>query len=226
MSNMTWGQAKSDVAQVVGGQGDPDTLQLAQAQISAVLQDWNTRRNWQFLQTIADDIAVTAGTSTYDLPAAFKRPYAAIFNTDSLVYVTRRQFNRVDAVQSASQPYWYTLFNHAETGKIELIPPCGVSGVLKVWYYRLMTEIGPDGDLLDVLGRYTNYVLDAAKTRILATKGPVDKMQFWMGAAESGFMKAVADDEHIPDEDPGFRPQMGLTSVPSDNSFQWVDWGW
>lgn len=227
MSTMTWGQAKNQVAQVVGGAGDPETDLAAEAQITAVLQDWNTRRNWQFLQVQASNISVVGGTPTYVLPAAFKRPYSAILDSTTLAYVTRRRYNRVDAVQSASTPYYYTLYNEGSTGNIELIPSPVAAGTLKVWYYRLMTE-GPtsDGEPLDVLARYANYVLDAARARLLGLRGPTEKLAFWMQQAESGFMKAQADDEHIPDEDVGFSPMTSLATVPSDNSFRWVDWGW
>ena len=226
MSEKTWAQAKREVAQVVGGQDDPDTLVAAGAQIQAVLEDWNTRRNWQFLQTQAPDITVTAGTSIYDLPAPFKKPYSAILDTTILSYTTRRQYNRTDTTQAASVPDSYTLFNYAENGKIELIPPVGINGTLKVWYYRRMVETDDDNATLDILGRYTNYVLDAARARLLAIKGPVDKLSYWAQMGEAGFAKAQADDEQIPDEDLGFAPMHAFLSVPPDNSFKWVDWGW
>lgn len=229
MSTITWGQAKGQVAQVVGGQNDPEVLEAAEAQITAVFQDWNTSRNWQFLQTLAPDIAITSGTSSYDLPAPFKKPYAALLVTASrpLYYLTRRQYNLIDPDQSATQPSHYTLFNVGTTGQIELIPPNGVNDTLRVWYYRLMSE-GPttDGDTLDVLGRYTNYLLDGARARLLALRGPTEKLPFWQQAASRGFMMAQADDEGIPDENTGFSPLHQAMSVPSPNSFDWVDWGW
>lgn len=230
MSSLTWGQAKSQVAEVVGGKSDPDSLAAAEAQIQAVLEDWNTRRNWQFLQVQAPDIPVVSGTSTYDLPAAFKKPYAAMLVNSPRVlsYLTRREYNLLQPSQIAlASPRYYTLFNLASTGKVELLPTPGSGDILRVWYYRRMNETGADGELLDILGSYTTYVLDAARARLLALKGPVEKMTFWAQSGEAGFMKAVADDELIPDEDAGFAPRSAITmGPPHDNSFAWVDWGW
>lgn len=229
MSTMTWGQAKNTIAQVVGGQDDSDALQAAEDALSTIFEDWNTRRNWQFLQVQADDIAVVSGTNTYDLPTAFKKPYSAMLVNSPRVlwYTTRREYNRMRPSQSfVAYPTHYTLFNVASTGKIELIPSCGVNEVLRVWYYRLMSERGEDDDLLDTLGRYTTYMLDAAKARLLGIRGPTEKLPFWQGQAEAGFAKAQADDEGIPDEDTGFVPGGMMYGPPSDNSFMWVDWGW
>lgn len=230
MSSKTWLQAKQEVAQVVGGQNDPDSLLAAKAQIRAVLEDWNTRRNWQFLQVIAPDIAVVAGTSTYDLPTTFKRPYSVrlLGSPRTLWYVTRREYNRLSPYQSPNTyPTHYTLFNAATTGQIELIPANGVAETMRVWYYRPMVEEDEDDATLDVLGRYTNYVLDGARARLLGLKGPTEKLPFWKQEMEAGFAKAQADDENIPDEDAGFAPgPSGFYGPPHDNSFAWVDWGW
>ncbi len=232
MSNITWGQAKNEVAQVVGGQNDPETLLSAKAQIKAVLEDWNSRRNWQFLQVQADDIPIVNGTSTYDLPTTFKKPYAALLSVYGrpLSYITRRQYNlsRPWSQASPTVPIGYMLYNVVSTGKIELIPSNSLNDILKVWYYRLMIEEDSDDAFLDVLGRYANYVLDGARARLLGLKGPVEKLSFWMQQSEAGYLKAVADDETIPDEDTGFAPQRSFYGTPGDNSFAWVDsyWSW
>jgi len=228
MSTLQWGAAKRSVARVVGGQDDPDVLAAAGEHIRAVLQDWNTRRCWQFLQVLAPDIPITAALgSTYALPARVKKPYVAKLMTNGqyLVYSPRRMYSMVIASETtASTPTHYTLYNFGTTGNIELLPANGLSDTLRVWYYRLMQEEGTDTDVLDITQRYEGYVLDAARARLIAEKGPIDKLAFWKVEAEAGYKRAVADDEFVPDHHVGFSPGPAITFVPDPNSTEWALW--
>src|SRR5258706_11051965 len=90
-SNLTWAQAKRRVARSVGRMNDPNILDAAQDAISEAIQDWNTEKDWRFLQIIAPDITTTAGTNRYPLPTNYKKPY------DAYLRVAQRKLEYVEA---------------------------------------------------------------------------------------------------------------------------------
>ena len=71
MSSLLWQDAIARVARVLGGTSDPDLLQASRDFLRETLQDWEVRREWRYLNTVADDISVVAGTEEYELPAPF-----------------------------------------------------------------------------------------------------------------------------------------------------------
>src|SRR5580765_3584778 len=94
-SVLTLGGAAVRVARAVGLESDPSALQAAKDCISEAIDEWNRRHNWRFLQIIAPDIPVVGGTSTYALPATFKRPYDAYLTSSKvkLEFATRQQWD-------------------------------------------------------------------------------------------------------------------------------------
>src|SRR6059036_449588 len=95
-SALTWTAATARVARVVAA-NDPAVLTAAQDSIDEAISAWNSRRVWRFLGILAPDISISAGTSLYALPTAFRAPYTArlVVNARALAYTDRRLYDRV-----------------------------------------------------------------------------------------------------------------------------------
>lgn len=202
MSVLPWSEAISRVARVLGGTSDPDLLGASRDFLRETLQDWETRREWRYLNTIADDIAVVSGTQEYDLPSAFKKPYTAYLSGSfqPLGYIERYEWDkRNSGLTSPSTPCYYTLYNYNETGQVALWPSPSVNDTLKVLYIRAITHEGADDVALDIPARWEGYILAGARYRLLGSKEGSEKASFWGQEYERGFLKAVADDGRIPD---------------------------
>lgn len=208
MSILPWSDAIARVARVLGGTSDPDLLGASRDFLRETLQDWETRREWRYLNTVADDIAVaSASGGEYELPATFKKPYTAYLSGTQtpLQYIERFEWDkRQNGQNSASTPGYYTLYNYAETGMVALWPPPSHADTLKVLYVRNITHEASDDTAVDIPARWEGYILAGARFRLLGSKEGSEKAQFWGQQYEQGFLKAVADDVRIPDSFMGF----------------------
>ena len=213
-STLSWANAALKVARVVNGQDDNDQIAIATEHISDVFKKWNAKRRWKFLltKTPASGIGVittTPGTATYELPDLYKKSYA-----DYLVTSERwlKNTNEQEYIRSGgpaalqNTPTTYQLGNAAGTGLITLSPPPSVAEVLIVWYYRRMAEIytTTSAETLDILADYEGFLLDEARARMIAEKGPTDKLDYWNAKGGEGFALAALDDEELPDLDIAF----------------------
>lgn len=226
MSTMSWLDAAQRVSRVVGGRSDPDTLSAARDFIRETLQDWDVRRDWRYLHTIADDISVTAGSATADLPAPFKKPYLAYVNgLNALAYIERFEWDKVvSGVNAASTPCYYSLYNQESRGKIELWPPSSIAATLKVLYIRSPLFEGSDDEAIDIPARWEGYILAGARYRLVGSKEGSEKAEFWKREYEGGVVKAVGDDNRIPDQFQGFRPIRSLVAGAWNLNSVWPYW--
>lgn len=222
MSTMSWTEASRRVARVVGGRSDPDALEAARDFLRETLQDWDTRRDWRYLHTIADDIAIVPGDEGADLPSAFKKPYNAYLDGISpLTYIERFEWDkRTAGIPGPGQPAFYSLFNVENRGRIELWPHSSISATLKVLYTRSPGFVADD-EPLDIPERWEGYILAGARYRLVGSKEGSEKAQFWKKEYEDGVGKAVADDNRIPDRFEGFRPMATLMTQPWNANATW-----
>jgi hypothetical protein len=211
MSQMTWLTAIRRIAGAVSMKGQPDAQQAAREALSETLQDWDTRRDWKFTQVVAPDISLTPGTTTVDLPAAFKKPYAAylVASKRPLWYAERANWHRVlPGYTSQSIPQWYALFNELSTGKADIFPTCGITDTLVMLYYRPMIYEDSDSAFLDIPARWEGYVTRGAKALLTLGKGS-QKSDRYFDLYEMGLKKAKEDDQRVPDQFISFQPPDG-----------------
>lgn len=198
------------VARTVGGMSDPNILEAARDSISEAIQDWNTEKDWRFLQIIAPDIVMDGSTNRWPLPTNFKKPYDAYLKglQIKLEYVEARLHDTLfPGGTSIAGGHGYSLYNVGTTGEIETLPNA-VADTLVVRYYRPMVEIGGDGDYLDLPSRYVPGIL--AKARMLMCLDAKDHVgaKMWADIATARLAWAKRDDDRIPDEEIRFRPAI------------------
>lgn len=140
-------------------------------------------RRIEILPTSAD-IAVSAGVQQYTMATDVLRVNRVEWrptgqtNVYSLEY---RDFNNMDSVWWTSQiqtqgtPVLFTMWGYTPNLKLVLYPTPSVSGVAKVFYYKLPTEIATDGSAdtstIDLPEGWHDLVLDYAEYRALRKDG-------------------------------------------------------
>lgn len=234
--SMTYANAKIYVARIIGGQNDTNVLAWAGDSIQASIQDWNTEHDWKFLlqDNSASPISVVAGTDTYTLPTAFRKPYTArlLTNPRTLEWIDLRMFDRMVPNQSAqSTPTHYTMFNptsfDASTplAKIKLMGAPGAADQLLVRYYRPIAAPSGANDVIDIPDLYLYKFLDYARGHFLLTKDPRnEKAPMWVSLMAKKLEEAISDDDDdTEDDDVRFMSQMeqGVRRSWYDTYDQW-----
>lgn len=213
-STLTWGVAKVRVARVAGGKGDPDWEALAKECITSALQLFELARDWKWLYVSAAPITIVANTSTYTLPAAFRKPYSARVGTRYLTYMPQGLWDIINPQNIGSGPLAYSLFNAHDTGKVELLPPIGdapASDPLHIRYLRKVTDTDSDGNTLDVPKAYEDGIISLARAKLLLERGGEDtRMQTFYQEYNRALDQATKDDQRMPNIDEGFIPQSGI----------------
>ena len=214
------------MARVIGAENDPKALQSAKDCISEAVDEWNTRHNWRFLQIVAPDIAVVAGTSSYALPSTFKKPYDAylIIGRQKLNYVSRQEWDSYapgDVSQGLS--FAYSLFNTGTTGNIELLSIPSQPDILVVRYYRPIIAPTNDDEPLDIPKRYEGALIAMARGILSSLKDADRKADLWTTRGEKGYLQAKMDDIKIPDEVLSFDPVPYFSPALNPNwTGQWM----
>lgn len=222
----TFDTAKVWVARTIGGQNDPDQLAAAGDAIKEAIQEWNLRRNWNFLlmDNSDDPIDVEAGTELYTLPSTIREPHSArlLSQNRTLSYVIQRDVDRAVRSQSTQGiPTHYTLYNGStpfsadtlenQVGWVKLIPIPSYSSLdeLLIRYYRTIRDPNIDSDTIDVPDRFLFALLARAKYYYMVNKDAESaRTQHLWDQSERLWMQVVADDEGQEDRDVRFIPQM------------------
>ena len=208
MSQLSWLSAASRVAGAVSNTSVPDTLAAAKDAIEETLQDWDTRRDWKYTQVVAPDIALDAGSTGFDLPTNFKKPYVAYLQNSKtgLYYMERANWHRaMPGFTDGQIARWYTLFNENETGRGDLFPKQAAADILVVLYYRSVIYRDDDNAFLDIPQRWEVRILDGAKARLTLGKNS-QKAEAYFALYEAGLKKAKEDDQRLPDQFVSFAP--------------------
>lgn len=219
-SAITFASAKSRVARAVGVVGDTEWETIAGDCIIEALHSWEVRRDWFWLYTTSAPITILASTSVYTLPSAFRKEFSARIGGQYLVWMPQRYYDRANPGNSGSGPYYYTMFNSATTGQIELLPPVGANvgspaPQLIVRYWRKITKPVAGGDLLDIPEQYEAGIIALAKALLLMDKGGDDRrMLMWKARSDEILDRAIIDEERRGDYatsfvSESFQPQMG-----------------
>lgn len=237
----TFESAKVWVARSIGGQNDPDQLNAAGDAIKETIQEWNLRRNWNFLLTdnSTDPIDIVQGQELYALPAAIKEPHTArlLSLNRTLVYVLQRDIDRVVRSQTTEgYPSHYTLYNGAtpfssmtletQVGFVKLLPVPAYSQVddLLLRYYRNIADPVIDADLIDCPDRFLFALLARAKYYYLVNKDAESaRTQHLLEQSERLWREVVADDEGQEDRDVRLISQMeyGAAFGPHSAAQDW-----
>jgi hypothetical protein len=201
----------------VGGMSDPNILEAAKDALAEAIQDWNTEKDWRFLQIIAPNIAITSATTRYALPTNFKKPYDAyLVNSQiKLEYVEARLADTIlpggGSVAGCSA---YSLYNVGTTGEIELLPT-STTDTLVVRYYRPIIESDRDDAFLDLPSRYVPGVLASARSLLCWDAKDFAGGDRWAALGTKRLQWAKRDDERIPDEEIRFRPAHFTQNIVS-----------
>lgn len=183
----TLATAKIYVARTIGGQNDLDQLAAAGDAIKEAIEDWNLRRNWNYLLMDNSDapIDIVAGTHTYDLQSTVKDQYTArlMSKTRTLQWVDMRHYDQiVRDVTQQSIPSHYTIFNAStafnasavstQVGRVRLLPTPSYTqnDELLVRYYRLIESPSTDFTYIDVPDRYLFALLARSKYYFMVNK--------------------------------------------------------
>ncbi len=221
MSQLTWRAACARVAGAISLANQPDALDAARDAISETLEDWDSRHDWRFTQIVAPDITISGGDSTFDLPTTFKKPYVAYLSgsRQPLFFIERGNWHRMfPGLTSQSVPGFYTLYNEASTGKGDLFATASSDDTLNLLYYRSMKYTDDDDATLDILSRWSGYILAGARMRLVASKIANDKALFWEKRYEMGIREAKKDDRRMPDQFLSFSGPASMTAPPYWNN--------
>jgi hypothetical protein len=202
---------------------DPNILAAAKDAISEAIQDWNTDKDWRFLQIIAPDIPITTATTRYALPSNFKKPYDAyLAGGVKLEYVEARLHDTLlPGANAIANCTAYTLYNVGTTGEIQLLPN-SVNDTLTVRYYRPIIEADADGAFLDMPSRYVPGILAKARGLLCLDMKDFGGSDRWMAIAQTRLAWAKRDDDRIPDEEIRFRAATWTANLNTIDDQEWV----
>lgn len=142
-SSLTFGEAKSYVAEQHSKHSDPGMLLRAGRAIQRAVQDWN-KYNWEWLITAGSDVSVTGGLSTtlYPVPYNYKDMYNLVFEQGgtkrALVSDTKRAYDRVVPMPLTGITTGYNLHRLGDLGKFQIQDPANSDGTISLLYYRRM----------------------------------------------------------------------------------------
>lgn len=166
--------------------------------------------------TFSAYIPLVAGTTRYNLPSNFARPYTArlLTNPRTLEYVKLRLIDRKVSNQNVSGvPVLYTIYNvhtfsvSAQHKHIRLYPSPSITDNLFVKYYRSMD---PASTTIDIPDEYLYVFLDDARVHLMKAKSEDDpRLPILMSEVQTGIARCVSDDEEeTEDEDVRLLSQM------------------
>lgn len=184
------------------------------------------------------DIPVIAGTSVYNLPSPFKRPYSArlMTNERTLVWKDRNFIDRSFANQSPHQsPAFYTAYNPdtfvastRQNGRVELFPTSSEADTLRVRFFRPIGEPSSGSDVIDVLDRHVYALLERGKFYYMKNKDSENvRTQHTDILSMRLLTKAIRDDREASlDRDKVMTPQIewGWTRLINDSDVVITDW--
>jgi hypothetical protein len=170
--------------------------------------------------TFSGDIPIIAGTSDYNVPSDFWKPYTARMtgsaSTWALEFIRPRYWHRRvlnTTVQGLVEAY--TVFNayspntqHFGTKRLRVYRVPSQSNTLQLAYYRKLNALSDPLDMEDV---HTYKFLDLCRSILLATKRAIDAPTEYIKEANVGLENAMTDDEEISeDEDKRIISQMEM----------------
>jgi hypothetical protein len=206
-SSKTLGDMKKIVARVLGAQGDPDSVGAGDAINSAL--DRLNEHEWDYLTVKGDDITVTGGTDTYELPTPIKAPVSLRLGGRGLEYIRRAQWDKANVQTIGGVPTHYTLFNSRLSGNVQLIPGPGSGGTMEIRYYRPVKRPTSNGEALDILEWMERYVMFEGMAQLALQHGDeLGKYDRLQAIATEALKGALASDRLPggPDADINFQP--------------------
>jgi hypothetical protein len=228
-TELTYGQAKAIVAATIGNEGDASTQQHAAWALRNAIAKWNRRLQMEWNVLTHTDITVSAGTDTYDLPSDWLHAYSVRLtdNDRPLRYIEQRLYDKSFWDQTTqSYTAFYTLFGHAQTGKIKLIPMPSESDTLSIRYYKSIVNPSADDDKFAMPERYVWGLISYAKALVLMDRDSENsRIDRWLTEAELAFREARADDADHPDQDVRFVPSIehGDRGYSEASAGYWLD---
>lgn len=141
-TNLTFGSAKTQIAQQASKQNTSEFLERAGVALQKAVQYWN-RYNWRWLMKQAPDISMSLGANTFALPYDFKDVYDLRVESNgrqhALVNTNRRLYDRLISNQTVQgEPMGYDLFAADGQNIITITPPVNAATTLRMRYYRRM----------------------------------------------------------------------------------------
>lgn len=137
--SITLSDARADVAQSSGDQGDTEMETLAYKAIRQAIERWNHYHPWVLLLNTADDIGVDSSLGQdYLLPPDFGMIYnvKSAANSRNLRPLTQREYDWADPFAQPGTPTHYGLYRVGAVGKIRLYPTPAGGDRISVKYYR------------------------------------------------------------------------------------------
>lgn len=273
-------QAKQYIARALGAEGSTVQLAAAQDALFAAIEEWNLKRDWQFLLmdttdgfsvaactgtgttldtttsngfigvnpgqtvsgtgitvgttvssitdndtivlsaastsvaatiTFSGDIPLVVGTTTYNLPTPFKRPYTArVVSGDerTLDHMDQRLIDRMYQDQNTNgRSQFYNLMNKAtfdqsrQNGKLRLFPPPSAIETVRVRYYRPIAQPSGDSVNLDLPDRYIYALLELGRWHYLKNHdSETERLSLTQSKANELYTRCAADDEGVTED--------------------------
>lgn len=212
----------SSVATIVGGV-DENTVRAQALDCLNRVRTLMNKRDWKYTKTTASPITLVAGTSTYTLPSAFKRPsFARLLDTNSkpdadLVYQDDAWLNhQFPDQESTGKPVYYLLRNTYDDGSITVFPTPTAGDVtswtLSVEYFGRMTTITDDITPIDLPEEVSDVLVLGAQYCICKERGDIAKAQLSRADYYEALGLLVAHDRRITDENSRIR--LGRSMAP------------
>lgn len=231
LSARTYGWAKRLVGRAAGRQDTPDVVGAGEAIELAI--DALNEYNWESHTVVGSNVAVVAGTATYDLPSPFKAEYSLRLTTNPrpLRYVRKQDYdNQIWSQTAAGIPVAYTMYNAIQSGKLTLIPTPASADTMEFRYYRPIVIPALDIEALDVQPWVVGTLILSAQVLVATWAGvestKIDRLQ---ARAEAALRGALSADRNPPTEDARFQAgsEWRPGTWPLEHAYHYIDdWGW
>lgn len=221
-SSLTYLQAYTQVARVLGNENDTDLQSEAQDAIQEAIDDLNAEHDWSFTLT-EQNVTLSAGTADYSVGSNkdLKKVENVYLqnNNWSLVYIPEKLWKRIVSDFDQNGPVvGYNLLpvtvGASEEQQIRFRYTPGATDTAVVTYYKLIASPSADADYLQMPQRFQRWVIYQAKAHVLANNSDNEpRLSFWQQKADRQLQRIKWADSHQPDQDETMFPAVVSSAV-------------
>ena len=200
---LSFGDAKRDVASVVGGQDDPAVRAQAGRRLLDVIADWNRQHAFDYGGVADVELAITANDPLVQLPYDW-RECVTVRVQDAARPLMRADLHMWQRYVSNAGDWpvrAYTTFTTGLTGYLRLLGTPSEAGTLELNYISALREPVEDLDPLPGPIWWQRALVLKAKGLMLAHhQAESRRATIFLTLGREAFREARADDQHDGDE--------------------------
>lgn len=202
----TFGKMKSNIATILGVDGDARLEEQAGNFIRDIIDELNIKQVWRFNLVTSSPITTVAGQSDYDMPADFWKIYNAR-KTDGIDYMltTLQQYDFdmlfVSQRNINGFPYILVIKNTFRDGTFMLFPTPDGTYTIELNYFKFIGKPPNDSTALDLPQPYQVIPKYGSTSRLSALVSNWQGARYWQALYDNAYREMKKSDEDDGDEE-------------------------